>query len=68
MSANPGLQISLDVKGRSCLVLGGDDEAAEKVQRLLEAGHSKQSLIHFRAMLNLRSKMVYRGISPTIRC
>ena len=38
MSANPGLQISLDVKGRSCLVLGGDDEAAEKVQRLLEAG------------------------------
>jgi len=38
MSANPGLQISLDVKGRSCLVLGGDDEAAEQVQRLLEAG------------------------------
>lgn len=38
MSANPGLQISLDVKGRSCLVLGGDDEAAEKVQRLLDAG------------------------------
>ena len=38
MSPNPGLQISLDVKGRSCLVLGGDDEAAEKVQRLLEAG------------------------------
>ena len=38
MPANPGLQISLDVKGRSCLVLGGDDEAAEKVQRLLEAG------------------------------
>ena len=38
MSANPGLQISLDVKGRSCLVLGGDDEAAEKVHRLLEAG------------------------------
>ena len=38
MSGNPGLQISLDVKGRSCLVLGGDDEAAEKVQRLLEAG------------------------------
>lgn len=38
MPANPGLQISLDVKGRSCLVLGGDDEAAEKVNRLLEAG------------------------------
>lgn len=38
MSANPGFQISLDVKGRSCLVLGGDDEAAEKTQRLLDAG------------------------------
>ena len=38
MSANPGLQISLDVKGRSCLVLGGDEEAAEKVHRLLDAG------------------------------
>ncbi len=35
---NPGFQLSLDIKGRSCLVLGGDDEAAEKVQRLLEAG------------------------------
>jgi precorrin-2 dehydrogenase/sirohydrochlorin ferrochelatase len=36
--ANPGFQLSLDVKGRSCLVLGGDEEAAEKVGRLLEAG------------------------------
>ncbi len=36
--ANPGFQLSLDVKGRSCLVLGGDEEAAEKVQRLLDAG------------------------------
>ncbi|MBM4122634.1 MAG: bifunctional precorrin-2 dehydrogenase/sirohydrochlorin ferrochelatase [Nitrospira sp.] len=36
--ANPGFQLSLDVKGLSCLVLGGDDEAAEKVQRLLDAG------------------------------
>jgi precorrin-2 dehydrogenase/sirohydrochlorin ferrochelatase len=35
--ANPGFQLSLDVKGRSCLVLGGDEEAAEKVQRLLDA-------------------------------
>jgi len=38
MTENPGLQITLDVQGRSCVVLGGDDEAAEKVQRLLEAG------------------------------
>jgi precorrin-2 dehydrogenase/sirohydrochlorin ferrochelatase len=38
MPANPGFQLSLDVNGRSCLVLGGDEEAAEKVQRLLDAG------------------------------
>ncbi|TAJ26404.1 MAG: bifunctional precorrin-2 dehydrogenase/sirohydrochlorin ferrochelatase [Nitrospirae bacterium] len=35
--ANPGFQLSLDVNGRICLVLGGDDEATEKVQRLLDA-------------------------------
>ncbi len=38
MSANAGIQLSLDVKGRSCLVLGGDEFAADKVNRLLEAG------------------------------
>lgn len=38
MAANPGFPISLDVKGRPCLVLGGDDEAADKVLRLLDAG------------------------------
>ena len=38
MPANPGFPITLDVKGRPCVVLGGDDEAADKVQRLLNAG------------------------------
>lgn len=38
MAANPGFPISLDVQGRPCLVLGGDDEAADKVLRLLDAG------------------------------
>lgn len=38
MPVNPGFQLSLDVKGRACVVLGGDDEAADKVQRLLDAG------------------------------
>jgi precorrin-2 dehydrogenase/sirohydrochlorin ferrochelatase len=38
MAANPGFQLTLDVRGRPCLVLGGDDEAAEKVLRLLDAG------------------------------
>ncbi|WP_447976583.1 precorrin-2 dehydrogenase/sirohydrochlorin ferrochelatase family protein [Candidatus Nitrospira bockiana] len=45
MTTNPGFQLSLDVKGRSCLVLGGDEEAADKVQRLLEAG-AKVTVIH----------------------
>ena len=38
MTGNPGFQVSLDVMGRLCLVIGGDDEAAEKISRLLEAG------------------------------
>ncbi len=38
MAANPGFQVSLDVRSRTCVVLGGDDEAADRVQRLLNAG------------------------------
>ena len=38
MATNPGFQVSIDVRGRACLVLGGDDEAADKAQRLLDAG------------------------------
>ena len=38
MAANPGFPLSLDVRGYPVLVLGGDEEAAEKTQRLLEAG------------------------------
>ncbi len=33
-----GFQINLDVKDRACMVVGGGDEAAEKANRLLEAG------------------------------
>jgi precorrin-2 dehydrogenase/sirohydrochlorin ferrochelatase len=38
MAANSGFPLSLDVKGYPVLVLGGDEEAAEKTERLLEAG------------------------------
>ena len=38
MTENPGLQITLNLQGRACVVLGGDEEAVEKVQRLLDAG------------------------------
>lgn len=37
MRANPGFQVSLDLMGRLCLVIGGDEEAAEKTLRLLDA-------------------------------
>ena len=38
MVANPGFPCTLDVKGYPVLVLGGDEEAADKSQRLLDAG------------------------------
>ena len=38
MSQNAGYQISLDIQGRLCVVIGGDNEASEKVSRLLEGG------------------------------
>ena len=37
MAANPGFQISLDA-WMAKLVIGGNEEAADKVQRLLDAG------------------------------
>jgi precorrin-2 dehydrogenase/sirohydrochlorin ferrochelatase len=38
MIANPGFPLVLDVKGWTVLVIGGDEEAADKTQRLLESG------------------------------
>lgn len=38
MSENAGFPIALDVGGKLCVVIGGDDEASERVSRLLEAG------------------------------
>ena len=38
MAANPGFPLVLDVKGWPILVIGGDEEASEKSQRLLESG------------------------------
>ena len=37
MAANPGFPLVLDVRGWPVLVIGGDNEAAEKSQRLLES-------------------------------
>jgi len=38
MNANPGFPVVLDVKGWSVLVIGGEEEAADKTQRLLDSG------------------------------
>ncbi|MBH0185489.1 MAG: bifunctional precorrin-2 dehydrogenase/sirohydrochlorin ferrochelatase [Nitrospira sp.] len=38
MAANPGFPLVLDVKSWTVLVIGGDDEASDKTQRLLESG------------------------------
>ena len=38
MTANPGFPLVLDVRGWPVLVIGGDEEASEKSQRLLESG------------------------------
>jgi precorrin-2 dehydrogenase/sirohydrochlorin ferrochelatase len=38
MAANPGFPLVLDVKGWTVLVIGGEEEAADKTQRLLESG------------------------------
>ena len=50
---NPCFQVNLDVAGRDCLVIGGNDEAAEKSGRLLEAGG--------------QVRLVSRTITDTIR-
>ncbi|MBM4126568.1 MAG: bifunctional precorrin-2 dehydrogenase/sirohydrochlorin ferrochelatase [Nitrospira sp.] len=38
MAANPGFPLVLDVKGWTVLVVGGDEEASEKTERLLASG------------------------------
>ena len=65
MNANPGFQASLDVRNRSCLVIGGDEEAVEKTQRLLDA-EAKVTVIHPTLHTTLRKltasgKIIHRG-------
>ena len=65
MNGNPGFQLSLDARGRSCLVIGGDNPAVEKVERLLDAG-AKVTVIHPTLHSALRKltasgKIIHRG-------
>jgi precorrin-2 dehydrogenase/sirohydrochlorin ferrochelatase len=62
---NPGFPLSLDVKGWPCLVLGGDEEAADKAIRLLEAG-AKVTVINptlndTLKKLTANAKVIHRG-------
>jgi precorrin-2 dehydrogenase len=65
MAANSGFPLTLDVKGYPVLILGGDEEAAEKTQRLLDAG-AKVTVIaptlheHLR-QLAASAKIIHRG-------
>jgi precorrin-2 dehydrogenase/sirohydrochlorin ferrochelatase len=65
MAPNPGFPISLDVRGWPVLVIGGDDEAAEKILRLLDAG-AKVTVVSPTLNETLRrvaasAKIIHRG-------
>lgn len=65
MTANPGFPLVLDVKGWSVLVIGGDEEAAEKTQRLLESGARvtviSPTLNEALRQLAASAKVIHRG-------
>lgn len=65
MAANPGFPLVLDVKGWSVLVIGGDEEAAEKTQRLLESGARvtviSPALHEALKQLAASAKVIHRG-------
>ena len=65
MSHNAGFQVSVDLEGRQCMVIGGDEEAVEKVNRLLNAG-AKVTVVHPTLHVDLRKltasgKIIHRG-------
>jgi precorrin-2 dehydrogenase/sirohydrochlorin ferrochelatase len=67
MSHNAGFQVTLELEGRQCLVIGGDEEAVEKISRLLDAG-AKITVVHPTLHTDLRKltasgKIIHRGRS-----
>ncbi len=65
MDLKSGFQVSLNVEGRSCLVLGGEEEAVEKIERLLDAG-AKVTVVNPTLHTSLRKltasgKIIHRG-------
>lgn len=67
MSHNAGFQVTLDLDGRQCLVIGGDEEAVEQITRLIDAG-AKVTVVHPTLHVALRKltasgKIIHRGRS-----
>ena len=65
MAANSGFQISLDVRGWPVVVIEGNEEAADKVQRLLDAGAKvtvvSPTLHEILRKLAASAKIIHRG-------
>lgn len=65
MAPNPGFPLVLDVKGWSVVVIGGDEEAGEKSQRLLESGAKvtviSPTLHDTLKQLAASAKVIHRG-------
>ena len=65
MAGYSGFQISLDVRGWPVLVIGGNEEAADKVQRLLDAGAKvtvvSPTLHEILRKLAASAKIIHRG-------
>jgi len=65
MAPNPGFPLVLDVKGFSVLVIGGDEEAADKSERLLESGARvtviSPTLHETLKQLAASAKVIHRG-------
>lgn len=62
---NAGFQVTVDLDGRQCMVIGGDEEAVEKVHRLLDAG-AKVTVVNPTLHVDLRKltasgKVIHRG-------
>jgi precorrin-2 dehydrogenase/sirohydrochlorin ferrochelatase len=67
MNHRAGFQVTLNLEGRQCLVIGGDEEAVEKISRLLDAG-AKVTVVHPTLHVDLRKltasgKIIHRGRS-----
>ena len=65
MTKNAGFQVTVDLDGRQCMVIGGDEEAVEKVHRLLDAG-AKITVVNPTLHVDLRKltasgKIIHRG-------